>query len=143
MKIILTLALFLGTLVHAQEHQHLPSYRDLTPAMLQTISGGSHVWINGDECTVSPFSSNSRFSLNGRQLANFGDDLTSAATIYQMAFWINYTDGSRERMIFFNLSGQQREFEQRTAIHGRGSSGENRHDNDDHNAPGSKRRRFG
>lgn len=142
MKIILTLALFLGTLVNAQER--LPSYRNLTQGMLQTISDGQHVWINGDECTVSPFSSEERYALRGRQLASFGDDLTSAATFYQMAFWVNYTDGSRERMIFFNLSGLQREYEQRTAILGRDQSGENRHNNDDHpDAPGSKRRRLG
>lgn len=150
MKSILTLALFLGTLVNAQEYQRSPSYRNLTQEMLETISGGSHVSINGDECTVSPFSSDYSFSLNGRQLASFGDDLISSATSYQMAFWINYTDGSREHMIFHNLSGQQREYEQRiglaqqSAILGRDQSGEN-HDNDDHhpNAPGSKRRRVG
>lgn len=144
MKIILTLALFLGTLVNAQEYQRSPSYRNLTQGMLQTISDGQHVWINGDECTVSPFSSEERYALRGRQLASFGDDLISSATSYQMAFWINYTDGSREHMIFHNLSGEQREYEQRTASHGRDSLRENRHDNDDHPyAPGSKRRRVG
>ena len=130
-------------MVNAYEEQRLPSYSNLTQAMLQTISDGIHVWINGDECTVSPFSSNSNFSSNGRQLASFGDDLISSATSYQMAFWINYTDGSREHMIFHNLSGQQLEYEQRTASHDRDSLLEN-HDNVDHPyAPGSKRRRVG